>query len=110
MRANRWSNSKYPPLVGSNVLAKDGTELTLTHGPLALDGSGVGMREDAPHLIGPGWWQAHIKAHLARELPLPASGAKRTHLLDRAVRELFATTPTADEIDAIKAGLQEVAA
>jgi beta-lactamase regulating signal transducer with metallopeptidase domain len=88
------------PRVGSHVLAKDGTELTLTHGSLALDGSGVGMREDAPHLIGPGWWQAHIKARLARELPLPASGAKRTHLLDHAVRELFATTPTADEINA----------
>lgn len=89
------------PRVGSNVLAKDGTELTLTHGSLALDGSGVGMREDAPHIIGPGWWQAHIKARLARELPLPASGAKRTlHLLDRAMRELFASTPTADEIDA----------
>ena len=88
------------PRVGSHVLAKDGTELTLTHGPLALDGSGVGMREDAPHLIGPGWWQAHIKARLAREFPLPASGAKRTHLLDRAVRELFASTPTADEINA----------
>ena len=87
------------PRVGSNVLAKDGTELTLIHGPLALDGSGVGMREDAPHLIGPGWWQAHIKARLARELPLPASDAKRTHLLDRAMRELFASTPTADEIN-----------
>lgn len=92
----RWAG----PRVGSNVLAQDDTELTLTHGPLALDGSGVGMREDAPHIIGPGWWQAHIKAHLALELPLPASGAKRTHLLDRAVRELFDTTPTADEIDA----------
>ena len=88
------------PRVGSNVLAKDGTELALTHNTIPLDGSGVGMREDAPHLIGPGWWQAHIKARLAREFPLPASGAKRTHLLDRAMRELFASTPTADEIAA----------
>jgi beta-lactamase regulating signal transducer with metallopeptidase domain len=87
------------PRVGSNVLAKSGVELTLTHGPLALDGSGVGMREDAPHLIGPGWWQAHIKTRLDRELPLPAA-AERTRLLDRAMRELFAKTPTADEIAA----------
>jgi beta-lactamase regulating signal transducer with metallopeptidase domain len=86
------------PRVGSNVLAKDGAELILTHGPIPLDGSGVGMREDAPHIVGPGWWQAHIKERLSRELPLPSSGAKRTHLLDRAVRDLFATTPTADEI------------
>ena len=91
------------PRVGSNVLAKDGGELILTHGAIPLDGSGVGMREDAPHLIGPGWWQVHIKARIARELPLPASGAKRTHLLDRAVRDLFATTPTPDEVAAFAA-------
>ena len=88
------------PRVGSNVLVKDGGELILTHGAIPLDGSGVGMREDAPHLIGPGWWQAHIKERLSRELPLPASGGKRTHLLERAMRDLFAATPTADEVAA----------
>lgn len=91
------------PRVGSNVLAKDGVELTLTHGPLALDGSGVGMREDAPHLVGPGWWQAHIKARLSRELPLPTEAAERTRVLDRAVRELFSTPPTAEETAAFTA-------
>ena len=83
------------PRVGSNVLAKPGDGLTLTHGPVPLDGSEVGMSEDDPHVIGPGWWQAHIKRRLARELPLPADAAERTRLLDRAVRELFAAAPTA---------------
>ncbi len=91
------------PRVGSNVLAKPGTELALTHGSLPLDGSGVGRSEDAPHLIGAGWWLAHIKARLARELPLPASAAERTHLLERAVRELFTVAPTAKEIAAFTA-------
>ena len=85
------------PRVGSNVLAKMGDELTLKHGLVPLDGSDVGVREDDPHVAGPGWWLAHIKTRLNRELPLPADAAERTHLLDRAVRELFATTPTADE-------------
>ncbi len=91
------------PRVGSDVLAKPGEDLTLTHGAVPLDGSEVGMREDAPHIIGPGWWQAHIKARLARDLPLPADAAERTHLLDRAVRELFATAPTAEETAAFTA-------
>ena len=110
------------PRVGSSVLAKPGDELTLTLGlvPPAqqlqrpnsillgdertlvlglvpLDGSEVGVSEDDPHVSGPGWWLAHIKARLNRELPLPADAAERTRLLDRAVRELFATAPTAKE-------------
>ena len=110
------------PRVGSNVLAKPGDELTLTLGlvPPAqqlqrpksillgnertfvlgfvpLDGSEVGVSEDDPHVSGPGWWLAHIKTRLNRELPLPADAAERTRLLDRAVRELFAIAPTAEE-------------
>lgn len=91
------------PRVGSNVLAKAGDELTLTHGPVPLDGSEVGVSEDDPHVSGPGWWLAHIKARLNRELPLPADAAERTRLLDRAVRELFATAPTAEETEAFVA-------
>ena len=110
------------PRVGSNVLAKPGDELTLTLGlvPPAqqlqrpksillgdertlvlglvpLDGSEVGVSEDDPHVSGPGWWLAHIQSRLNRELPLPADAAERTRLLDRAVRELFATAPSAEE-------------
>lgn len=85
------------PRVGSNVLAKAGDELTLTHGLVPLDGSEVGVSEDDPHVSGPGWWLAHIKARLNRELPLPTDAADRTRLLDRAVRELFATAPSAEE-------------
>ncbi len=85
------------PRVGTNVLAKPGDELTLTHGLVPLDGSEVGVSEDDPHVSGPGWWLAHIKTRLARELPLPAAAAERTRLLDRAVRELFATAPSAEE-------------
>jgi hypothetical protein len=85
------------PRVGSNVLAKPGDELTLTHSLVPLDGTEVGMSEDDPHVVGPGWWLAHIKARLNRELPLPANAAERTRLLDRAVRELFAIAPSAEE-------------
>ena len=91
------------PRVGSNVLAKPGEELTLSHGPVPLDGSEVGISEDDPHVVGPGWWLAHIKARLSQESPLPADAAERTHLLDRAVRELFATGPTAEETAAFVA-------
>ena len=85
------------PRIGSNVLAKAGDELTLTHGLVPLDGSEVGVSQDDPHVSGPGWWLAHIKTRLNRELPLPADAAERTRLLDRALRELFATAPTAEE-------------
>ena len=91
------------PRVGSNVLAKVGDELTLKHGLVPLDGSEVGVRDDDPHVAGPGWWLAHIRTRLNRELPLPAAAAERTRLLDRAVRELFATAPTADEAAAFVA-------
>ncbi len=91
------------PRVGSNVLAKPGDELTLTHSPVPLDGSDVGRSEDDPQVFGPGWWLAHIKARLGRELPLPADAAERTRLLDRALRELFATAPTAEETAAFTA-------
>ncbi len=85
------------PRIGSSVLAKPGDEITLTHGPVPLDGSEVGMSEDDPHVIGPGWWLAHIKTRLSKELPLPADATERTRLLDRAVRELFSAAPTAEE-------------
>ncbi len=85
------------PRVGSNVLAKPGDELTLTHSLVPLDGSEVGVSEDDPRVSGPGWWLAHIKTRLNRELPLPTDAAERTRLLDRAVRELFATAPSAEE-------------
>ena len=91
------------PRVGSRVLAKPGDELTLTYSLVPLDGSGVGVSEDDPHVSGPGWWLAHIKARLNRELPFPADAAERTRLLDRAVRELFAAAPTAEETEAFVA-------
>ncbi|MEQ1850902.1 MAG: M56 family metallopeptidase, partial [Chthoniobacteraceae bacterium] len=91
------------PRVGSSVLAKPGDELTLTHSPVPLDGSEVGMSEDDPHVIGPGWWLAHIKARLSKELPLPADAAERTRLLDRAVRDLFGSARTAEETAAFVA-------
>ena len=85
------------PRVATNVLVKPGDNITLTHSLVPLDGSEVGMSEDDPHVVGGGWWLAHIKARLSRELPLPADAAERSRLLDRAVRELFATAPTAEE-------------
>ena len=91
------------PRVGSNVLAKPGDELALTYSLVPLDGSEVGVSEDDPHVSGPGWWLAHIKTRLNRELPLPADAAERTPLLDRAMRELFATAPSAEETAAFVA-------
>ncbi|MDP1561824.1 MAG: M56 family metallopeptidase [Pirellulaceae bacterium] len=88
------------PRVGSNVLAKPGDELTLTYSLVPLDGSEVGVSEEDPHVSGPGWWLAHIKTRLDRELPLPTDAVERARLLDRAVRELFATAPTAEETEA----------
>jgi beta-lactamase regulating signal transducer with metallopeptidase domain len=85
------------PRVGSNVLKDVGADLTLTHSLVPLDGSEVGMSEDDPHVVGPGWWLAHIKARLSQELPLPADAAERTRLLDRTVRDLFATDPSDEE-------------
>ncbi|MFO0818275.1 MAG: hypothetical protein U1A77_10065 [Pirellulales bacterium] len=85
------------PRVGSNVIAKAGDELTLTCSPVPLDGSEVGISQEDPHVSGPGWWLAHIKTRLNRELPLPADAAERTRILDRAVREFFSTAPTAEE-------------
>ncbi|MFN0125714.1 MAG: M56 family metallopeptidase, partial [Verrucomicrobiales bacterium] len=91
------------PRVGSNVLTKPGDELTLTHSPVPLDGSEEGIRDGIPPVVGAGWWLSHIKTRLSRELPLPAGAAERTHLLERAVGELFATAPTAEEIAAFTA-------
>ncbi len=85
------------PRVGWNILKNAGADLTLTHSPVPLDGSGVGVREDDPQVVGPGWWLAHIKGRLSLELPLPADAAERTRLLDRAVPDLFGTTPSAEE-------------
>ncbi|MFO0940728.1 MAG: M56 family metallopeptidase [Pirellulales bacterium] len=88
------------PRVGSNVLAKPGDEITLTYSPVPLDGSEVGISQEDPHVSGTGWWLAHIKFRLNRELPLPADTAERTRMLDRAVRELFDSAPTAEETEA----------
>ena len=85
------------PRVGSNVIAKAGDELTLTYSLVPLDGSEVGISEEDPHVSGAGWWLAHIKARLNRELPLPTDAAERSRILDRVVRELFATAPSAAE-------------
>lgn len=97
------------PRVGSNLIAKAGDELTLTYSPVPLDGSEVGISEEDPHVSGPLWWLAHIKARLNRELPLPSDAAERTRLLDRAVRELFATAPTTEETEAFIADKTTVA-
>jgi hypothetical protein len=45
----------------------------------------------------PRWWLDLITDRLNRDLPLPSDAAERTRLLDRAVRELFGTTPTPEE-------------
>jgi hypothetical protein len=85
------------PRVGFNVLAKAGDEITLTHSPVPLDGSEGGIRDGVPPVVGAGWWLAHIRARLSRELPLPSAVVEREHLLQRVVNELFAASPTAEE-------------
>ncbi len=88
------------PRAGTNILANPSDELTLTYSLVPLDGSEVGVSEDDPQVSGPSWWLAHIKTRLNREHPLPADAAERTRLLNRAVHELFATAPTAEETEA----------
>jgi beta-lactamase regulating signal transducer with metallopeptidase domain len=85
------------PRVGFQVLAKAGDELTLAHSPVPLDGSGGGIRDGVPPVVGAGWWLAHIQARLSRELPLPSAAVEREHLLRRVVNELFGDPPTAEE-------------
>lgn len=92
-----WQNTR----VGSWIDAKAGDEVTFTPG--AEDLSESDMFEAPPLKSGPDWWPHFIAARLALELPLPADPADRTRLLDRAVRELFGTAPTAEETAAFLA-------
>lgn len=92
------------PFVGFYVTgAKPGDELTLKHSPVPLDGTGVRRSGNDALPTGPGWWESYIRSRLARELPLPSDAVERNHLLDRAVLELCATAPTADETAAFVA-------
>ncbi len=54
-------------------------------------------------LDAPSWWLQFITEALSSELSLPADAVERTHLLDRATRELFGAAPTAGETAAFLA-------
>jgi beta-lactamase regulating signal transducer with metallopeptidase domain len=85
--------------VGTIIEAKEGDEVTFTPGLIPLV-----AQEGEDSLDGePRWWRDFILARLNRELPLPADAAERQLLLDRAVRDLFGTAPTAEETAAFVA-------
>lgn len=88
--------------VGVWVEAKEGDDVTLAPGPETLSDYGrYGM--PLVDVDGPRWWLHFITQRLRRELPLPADATERTHLLDRATRELFGAAPTAEETAAFLA-------
>jgi len=90
-----WQNTR----VGSWVKAKAGDEVTFIPGPVSLYGRHDDLQSDAKQ----NWWLDFIKDRLSLDIPLPAEGGERRHLLDRAVRNLFGTTPTTEETAAFVA-------
>jgi hypothetical protein len=89
-----WQNIQ----VGSWIEAKAGDVVTVTTRPVPLNDG------NEPH-----WWLDFITRRVSRELPLPADAAERTRLLDRAVRDLFGTAPTAEETAAFLADREPTA-
>lgn len=97
-----WQNTR----VGSWIEAKAGDEVTVTTGAVPL----YDWNEDTTVLDGePRWWLDFITARLQRTLPIPADKDERERLLDRAVRDLFGTAPTAEEIAAFVADRESTA-
>src|SRR5207302_1539886 len=94
-----WEGDWRRTRVGSWIDAQPGDEVTFTPDSVAASD----WNEAPPQGDVPGWWQGFIAARLAREAPLPADAAERTRLLDRAVRDLFGTAPTAEETAAFVA-------
>jgi RNA polymerase sigma factor (sigma-70 family) len=90
-----WRNTR----VGSWIDAKAGDEVTFTPDAVPLND----WNEAVPQGGQPGWWPDFIAKRLARDLPLPADADERTRILNRAVRELFGTAPTAEETAAFVA-------
>lgn len=90
-----WQNTR----VGSWVEAKEGDEVTFTPAPVSAAGNHADERARGE----PDWWLAFIKDRLSLDMPLPAAVGERRRLLDRAVRDLFGTAPTAEETAAFAA-------
>lgn len=90
-----WQNIR----VGAWIDARVGDDVIFTADAVPLNDW-----NDDPRVLGESrWWLDFIAARLARETPLPADAAERTRLLDRAVRDLFGTPPTAEETAAFVA-------
>ena len=80
--------------VGSRISANVGEEVTLTPAPVSVEGRrNMGSADD-----GPDWWLAFIKDRLSLDAPLPAIEGERKQILDRAIRDLFGSDPTAEEL------------
>lgn len=85
--------------VGSWIEAKEGDEVTFTPDSVPL----CDWNEAPPRDGERGWWPAFITERLHRDLPLPTAVDERTHLLYRAMRDLFGAAPTAEETTAFTA-------
>ncbi|MDB5391264.1 MAG: hypothetical protein JWM11_6910, partial [Planctomycetaceae bacterium] len=82
--------------VGSWIEAQVGDVVTFTPDAVPLDD-----RNDAPPSKRESdWWQRFITERLNLELPLPAAVDERAQLFDRVMRDLFGTTPSAEEMTA----------
>ena len=85
--------------VGAWIDAKAGDEVTFMP-----DSVPASDRNEPPMVDGEaGWWPVFIAERLNRELPLPAAADERTRLLDRVMRDLFGSAPTAGETAAFTA-------
>lgn len=79
--------------VGSWIDAQAGDEVTFLPANVPLHDWDI-----QPGVEGkPDWWLPFVAERLNRELPLPASAAERTALLERVTRDLFGNAPTAEE-------------
>jgi hypothetical protein len=94
-KAEDWQGTR----VGSWIKAKAGDEVTFLADAVPLSD----WNEAVPPAGEPSWWLPFVRERLDREAPLPADGAERTRLLDRAVRDLFGSAPTAEETAAFVA-------
>lgn len=85
-----WRNSR----VGTWIHAAEGDDVIFTPSAVTISGSD-GRQRDVKDEV---WWLTFITQHLESDAPLPDDDKERGRILDRAVRDLFGTPPTTDEI------------
>ena len=85
--------------VGFWIDAKAGDEVTFV--PDAVSARGKEYIDPSTNVAAPGvpgWWLGFIKDRLRLDLPLPADATERGRILERLIRDLFGSAPTAGEL------------